>query len=104
MTYDTMPKGRLNMVRSCGHSETLLRFFEALVSIKPSNLTVLLARGTKCAVCGRGVGLRPGKQGYICRDCGLVTHKPCHVRAEVHCPNTTVPSLDLEYYTEEKKK
>ena len=47
MTYDTMPKGRLNMVRSCGQSETLRRFVEALVSIKPSKLTVLLARGTK---------------------------------------------------------
>lgn len=60
--------------------------------------------GTACQVCQRKVSLRPGKQGYICRDCGIITHKQCHIKVESHCLQTTVPSLDLEYYSDETKK
>ena len=34
-------------------------------------------------------------QGYVCRDCGLVTHKPCHVQVSSHCDHSTLPALDL---------
>jgi len=59
--------------------------------------------GSICSVCHHRISMRPGKQGYVCRDCGLVTHKPCHIQVESHCEQTTLPSLDLEYYSEEKK-
>jgi hypothetical protein len=26
--------------------------------------------------------MRLGKQAYVCRDCGITTHKPCHVKVK----------------------
>ena len=40
----------------------------------------LFFRGTKCDVCSRVFPLRLGKQAYVCRDCGVTTHKQCHTK------------------------
>ena len=81
-------------------------------------------------MCRGGISLRPGKQvgitaallhcitsiavqAYVCRDCGLVTHKPCHIKVallvyivehitplqvELGCQQSSVPGLQLECY------
>lgn len=54
--------------------------------------------GTMCQVCHSSIPLRLGKQAYECRDCGLVVHKPCHVRTDAHCQHTSLPAMELEYY------
>jgi len=59
--------------------------------------------GSICSACKRAIPLRLGKQAYVCRDCGIITHKPCHVKVESHCLQTTLPSMELEYYTENVK-
>jgi len=60
--------------------------------------------GSCCSACKRSIPLRLGKQAYVCRDCGITTHKPCHIKVETHCLQTTLPSLELEYYNEDSKK
>jgi len=59
--------------------------------------------GSSCVVCKRGIPLRMGKQGYVCRDCGIITHKPCHIKVESHCIQSSLPSMELEYYGEDSK-
>jgi hypothetical protein len=39
-----------------------------------------LCRGTTCHACEALIPMRLGKQAYVCRDCGITTHKPCHVK------------------------
>ncbi|XP_057372769.1 uncharacterized protein LOC130693609 [Daphnia carinata] len=56
-----------------------------------------LTGGTVCQVCEAPLARRPGKQGYECRDCLLRCHKPCHVKVESLCPNSTVHFMELEY-------
>jgi len=62
-----------------------------------------LKLGSTCDACLVSIPLRLGKQGYICRDCGMVTHKPCHIKVSTHCQQTSLPSMDLEYYSEDLK-
>ncbi|KAK7007291.1 C2cd2p, partial [Halocaridina rubra] len=50
---------------------------------------------TPCQVCQKTLGRRFGKQGYECRDCGFKCHKPCHVKTDTVCPNSTVNNMDL---------
>ncbi|KAG0716012.1 Serine/threonine-protein kinase D2 [Chionoecetes opilio] len=50
---------------------------------------------TVCEVCQKNLGRKFGKQGYVCRDCGYKCHKPCHVKTEAVCPNSTVNNMDL---------
>eukprot|EP00090_Calanus_glacialis_P010043 TRINITY_DN18425_c0_g1_i1.p1 TRINITY_DN18425_c0_g1~~TRINITY_DN18425_c0_g1_i1.p1 ORF type:complete len:540 (+),score=148.32 TRINITY_DN18425_c0_g1_i1:22-1620(+) len=59
--------------------------------------------GTSCVACKHAIPLRLGKQAYVCRDCGIITHKPCHIKVESHCLQTTLPSMELEYYNENSK-
>merc|ERR1719309_398926 len=59
--------------------------------------------GSSCVVCKRGIPLRMGKQGYVCRDCGIITHKPCHIKVESHCIQSSLPTMELEYYGEDSK-
>jgi len=59
--------------------------------------------GSSCVACKRGIPLRMGKQAYVCRDCGIITHKPCHIKVESHCIQTSLPSMEFEYYGEENK-
>jgi len=50
----------------------------------------------KCGVCSHSLkGI--GKQGYVCRDCGLITHKNCHYNVDHMCAKSSLPSLDIEY-------
>jgi len=51
--------------------------------------------GTVCSACDTGIRMRLGKQAYVCRDCGITTHKPCHVKVENHCLHTSLPSMEL---------
>ncbi|XP_067627058.1 uncharacterized protein [Eurosta solidaginis] len=51
--------------------------------------------GLQCMVCMKSIPRRPGKQGYECRDCSLICHKQCHIRAPQACPNPTVLSMEL---------
>ena len=52
-------------------------------------------RGTFCGACEESIPMRLGKQAYVCRDCGLVCHKPCHVRVGEHCAQTSLPTMEL---------
>ena len=36
-----------------------------------------------------------GKQAYVCRDCQLVCHKPCHIKVPDHCMETSLPKMEL---------
>jgi len=56
--------------------------------------------GTVCAACDMSIPMRLGKQAYVCRDCGITVHKPCHVKVDNHCLQTSLPSMELEYYNE----
>ncbi|XP_059087101.1 uncharacterized protein LOC131883608 isoform X2 [Tigriopus californicus] len=56
--------------------------------------------GTMCEVCQSSIPIRLGKQGYVCRDCGLVCHKACHVRVENHCTETSLPAMEIECYND----
>jgi len=51
--------------------------------------------GSSCQACNRLIPLRLGKQAYVCRDCGVTTHKQCHAKVETHCQYTSLPSLEL---------
>ncbi|KAK8404481.1 hypothetical protein O3P69_007611 [Scylla paramamosain] len=63
-----------------------------------------MSSSTQCEVCQKTLGRRFGKQGYICRDCGYKCHKPCHVKTEITCPNSTVNNMDLEYVRDPKEE
>ncbi|XP_069950546.1 uncharacterized protein [Cherax quadricarinatus] len=54
-----------------------------------------MSSSTPCEVCHKTLGRRFGKQGYVCRDCGFKCHKPCHVKTETVCPNSTINTMDL---------
>lgn len=56
-----------------------------------------------CQVCNRHLSRRPGKQGYECRDCNIQCHKPCHVKVEGFCPNSTVNTMEVEYVQDTSK-
>ncbi|XP_030388192.1 uncharacterized protein LOC115634446 isoform X20 [Scaptodrosophila lebanonensis] len=51
--------------------------------------------GLQCSICMKSIPRRPGKQGYECRDCQIICHKQCHIRAPQACPNPTVLSMEL---------
>ncbi|XP_037944766.1 uncharacterized protein LOC119677475 isoform X13 [Teleopsis dalmanni] len=55
----------------------------------------LSGSGLQCSICMKSIPRRPGKQGYECRDCHLICHKQCHIRAPQSCPNPTVLSMEL---------
>jgi len=57
--------------------------------------------GSACQVCNVLIPLRLGKQAYVCRDCGLTCHKPCHIRVDNHCLQTSLPNMELEFYSED---
>jgi len=57
--------------------------------------------GSACQVCNLLIPLRLGKQAYVCRDCGLTCHKPCHIRVDNHCLQTSLPNMELEFYSED---
>ena len=63
------------------------------------NITYLLfykpSRGTECDACLTPIPLRIGKQGYVCRDCSITVHKPCHTKVTDHCMETSLPNMDL---------
>ncbi|XP_055383433.1 uncharacterized protein LOC129613411 isoform X2 [Condylostylus longicornis] len=54
-----------------------------------------LSGGLSCTICTKSIPRRPGKQGYECRDCQLICHKQCHIRAPQSCPNPTILSMEL---------
>jgi len=57
-----------------------------------------LPGGSPCQVCQQTLPRRlVGKQGYECRDCLLRCHKPCHVKVDTLCPNSSVPYMELEF-------
>ncbi|XP_073965927.1 uncharacterized protein isoform X4 [Choristoneura fumiferana] len=56
-----------------------------------------LSGGSVCSVCHKTIARRLGKQGYECRDCALVCHKHCHIRAASTCPNSSVHNMELAY-------
>ncbi|XP_071520425.1 uncharacterized protein [Panulirus ornatus] len=63
-----------------------------------------MSSSTPCEVCQKTLGRRFGKQGYVCRDCGFKCHKPCHVKTDTICPNSTVNSMDLEYVKDAREE
>lgn len=56
-----------------------------------------LAGSSTCHLCGRVFSRRPGKQGYKCRNCHLLSHKQCHVKVDHNCPYAKREGLPLEY-------
>jgi len=57
-----------------------------------------LPGGSPCQVCNQSLPRRlVGKQGYECRDCLLRCHKPCHVKVDTLCPNSSVHYMELEF-------
>jgi len=56
-----------------------------------------LAGSSVCHLCGRVFSRRPGKQGYRCRNCHLLSHKQCHVKVDHNCPYASKDGLKLEY-------
>ncbi|KAK8735678.1 hypothetical protein OTU49_005262 [Cherax quadricarinatus] len=63
-----------------------------------------MSSSTPCEVCHKTLGRRFGKQGYVCRDCGFKCHKPCHVKTETVCPNSTINTMDLEYVKDAREE
>ncbi|KAB7498510.1 hypothetical protein Anas_07936 [Armadillidium nasatum] len=61
-----------------------------------------MSSSISCQVCQKGMGRRLGKQGYECRDCSYKCHKPCHVKTDIICPNSTINSMDLVYVKDDK--
>lgn len=55
-----------------------------------------LAGSATCHLCGRVFSRRPGKQGYKCRNCHLLSHKQCHVKVDHQCPYAK-RDLQLEF-------
>lgn len=56
-----------------------------------------LAGSSTCHLCGRVFSRRPGKQGYRCRNCHLLSHKQCHVKVDHNCPYAAREGLKLEF-------
>lgn len=56
-----------------------------------------LAGSSTCHLCGRVFSRRPGKQGYKCRNCHLLSHKQCHVKVDHNCPYAAREGLKLEF-------
>lgn len=56
-----------------------------------------LPGSSTCHLCGRVFSRRPGKQGYKCRNCFLLSHKQCHVKVDHNCPYAKREGLKLEY-------
>lgn len=57
-----------------------------------------LAGSSTCHLCGRVFSRRPGKQGYKCRNCHLLSHKQCHVKVDHNCPYANRDhSIQLEF-------
>lgn len=56
-----------------------------------------LSSPTSCHLCGRVFSRRPGKQGYVCRNCQVISHKQCHVKIDHQCPFATRNTMILEY-------
>lgn len=54
--------------------------------------------GTYCKACNITIPFRLGKQGYVCRDCSVTVHKPCHVKVTSHCARTSLPAMELYFY------
>ncbi|OXA42605.1 uncharacterized protein LOC110859330 isoform X3 [Folsomia candida] len=54
-----------------------------------------LPSGTMCEICTMRLPFSIGKQGYQCRDCNMMCHKECHVRAPSFCPKTTIYDIEL---------
>ncbi|XP_078380855.1 uncharacterized protein LOC144663698 isoform X1 [Oculina patagonica] len=50
----------------------------------------------ECAVCGKAIKGRIGKQGYQCRGCKLVTHRNCHYETTAMCTSDEVKHLDIQ--------
>ena len=65
------------------------------VSISNTFFFFKLSRGTECDACLTPIPLRIGKQGYVCRDCSITVHKPCHIKVTDHCMETSLPNMDL---------
>nr|XP_043066229.1 uncharacterized protein LOC108125016 isoform X2 [Drosophila bipectinata] len=61
----------------------------------------LSGSGLQCSICMKSIPRRPGKQGYECRDCQLICHKQCHIRAPQSCPNPTVLSMELTSFPDQ---
>lgn len=49
-----------------------------------------------CSVCESPLTGYFGKQGYVCRDCKMITHKRCHLETKSVCPNSTLASLKIK--------
>lgn len=60
-----------------------------------------LSGSPTCHNCGRVFSRRPGKQGYRCRNCHLLSHKECHVKVDHQCPYAPPDGLKLELMSEE---
>ncbi|CAB4061117.1 unnamed protein product [Lepeophtheirus salmonis] len=54
-----------------------------------------IKRGKMCEVCSSNIPFRLRKQGYICRDCQIVCHKPCHIQVATHCLESSLPAMDI---------
>ena len=65
------------------------------LTINIDKICAFFSSGTRCQVCQMNIPLRLGKQGYKCRDCSLICHKPCHIRVESHCLETSMPQMEL---------
>ncbi|ODN05373.1 Protein kinase C zeta type, partial [Orchesella cincta] len=54
-----------------------------------------ISSGKICEICTVRLPFALGKQGYQCRDCKMICHKECHVRAPSYCPKTSVYDIEL---------
>eukprot|EP00096_Caligus_rogercresseyi_P002302 TRINITY_DN14394_c0_g1_i1.p1 TRINITY_DN14394_c0_g1~~TRINITY_DN14394_c0_g1_i1.p1 ORF type:complete len:105 (-),score=15.97 TRINITY_DN14394_c0_g1_i1:77-391(-) len=54
-----------------------------------------IKRGKACHVCSKNIPFRLKKQGYMCRDCQLICHKPCHIQVGTHCLESSLPAMDI---------
>lgn len=63
-----------------------------------------LSGSPTCHNCGRVFSRRPGKQGYKCRNCHLLSHKECHVKVDHQCPYAPKEGLKLEHTSEQPPK
>ncbi|CAH3106882.1 unnamed protein product [Porites lobata] len=48
-----------------------------------------------CAVCGKLIRGKVGKQGYQCRGCKMVTHRDCHYETTAMCTSDAVKHMDM---------
>ncbi|KAI2797864.1 C2cd2p [Blomia tropicalis] len=55
-----------------------------------------VASRIECQVCHKSFPLRIGKQGYQCRECGILTHKQCHANVESYCPANGASRLNFD--------